>query len=97
MSDSLDAPFRAFASAWNPSSADSTAPLPEMQFKHLAKFMRQARLLDDEFTQLELTAEFRRRSAGIDLCFEDFRSLVRDLAERQHAPLLGVQALKKML
>ncbi len=98
MADSLDAPFRAFASAWDRGSApDSTAPLPEMQFKHLIKFMRQAGLLADDFTQLDLTAEFRRRCGGIDLCFEEFRSLVRDLAERQHAPLLGVQALKKML
>ncbi len=99
MADSLDAPFRAFASAWDPHAGppDSTAPLPEMQFKHLIKFMRQAGLLGDDFTQLELTAEFRQRSGGIDLCFEEFRSLVRDLAERQHAPLLGVQALKKML
>eukprot|EP01043_Picozoa_sp_COSAG02_P028166 COSAG02_NODE_1695_length_11271_cov_8.120659_6_plen_540_part_00 len=98
MADSLDAPFRAFASAWDQGGVpNSTTPLPEMQFKHLAKFMRQAGLLDDDFTQLDLTAEFRRRCGGIDLCFEEFRSLVRDLAERQHAPLLGVQALKKML
>lgn len=98
MADPLVGPFRAFASAWDPHGAlDSTALLPEMQFKHLVKFMRQAGLLDDEFTQLELTAEFRQRCGGIDLCFEEFRELVRDLAERQHAPLVGVQALKKTL
>ena len=57
MADALEGPFRAFASAWDPEhTADSTAPLPEMQFKHMAKFMRQAGLLEDNYTQLELLA-----------------------------------------
>jgi hypothetical protein len=97
--DPLEQPYRNFANAWHPaaSAVQGESPLPEMQFKSLCKFLRQACLLDDELTQLDCTVEFRQRCGGVALDFEAFRSLVRDLAERQHAPLLGVQALKKTL
>ena len=98
--DPLERPFRNFADAWAPPQlTDAVPPIwdVQMQFKHLCKFLRQAGLFDDAFTQLECTHEFRARSGGIALDFESFKACVKDLAETQHAPLIGGQALEKML